>query len=370
MTGRHRVAVVGAGWWTDAFHLPGLRARPDVEVVALHSHREEAALALAEKHGIPAVFTDYAAMLTQARPEVVVIVTPNHTHHPLALAALQAGAHVICEKPLALNATQAREMLDAAEAAGRRHLTVFTYRAVPAAGYVKALIAQGYLGQPTQVNARYVDGTLADSARPLAWRQIKAQAGSGALGDVGSHIIDLLRWWLGDFRRVVGQTAIFTPQRRWPDGSPGTVDADDACLFLAELACGAQAILQAGKVTPGRANYQYIELSGTEGTLVYETNLRSGDTFAGHVWGARRGDPAGLASLPMPSDLTAGLLTGDTVAATPILYRRLTNPFFASLAGSAQPVSPNFADGWRAQQVIDAVLRSVDSGHWEAVEEP
>jgi predicted dehydrogenase len=370
MDGQHRVAVVGAGWWTDVFHLPGLRARPDVEVVALCSPREAAARALAEKHGIPAVFTDYAAMLAQTRPEVVVIVTPNHTHHPLALAAIQAGAHVICEKPLALNATQALEMWDAAEAAGRRHLTVFTYRAVPAAGHIKALIAQGYLGRPTQVNARYVDGTLADPARPLAWRLVKAQAGSGALGDVGSHIIDLLRWWLGDFRRVVGQTAIFTPQRRWPDGTPGTVDADDACLFLAELACGAQAIFQAGKVTPGRANYQYIEVSGTEGTLVYETDLRSGDTFTGHVWGTRRGDQAGLAPLPMPSDLTAGLQTGDTMAATPVLYRRLTDSFFASLAGSPQPVSPSFADGWRAQQVIDAVLRSVDSGHWEAVEEP
>jgi predicted dehydrogenase len=110
MTGRHRVAVVGAGWWTDVFHLPGLRARSDVDVVALHSRQETAARALVEKHGISAVFTDYAAMLTQVRPEVVVIVTPNHTHHPLALAAIQAGAHVICEKPLALNATQAREM--------------------------------------------------------------------------------------------------------------------------------------------------------------------------------------------------------------------------------------------------------------------
>jgi predicted dehydrogenase len=164
------------------------------------------------------------------------------------------------------------------------------------------------------------------------------------------------------------------------------VDADDACLFLAELVCGAQATFQVGKVTPGRANYQHIELSGTEGTLVYEADLRSGDTFAGHVWGTdtsaptlergtrmgadvstRRGDPAGLVPLPMPTDLTSGLTTGDSVVATPALYRRLTDSFFASLAGSVQSVSPNFEDGWRAQQVIDAVLRSVDSGRWEAV---
>ncbi len=181
-----RTAVVGTSWWADSAHLPGLRARPDVELVALCGRSPERLATLAAKFGMPRTFTDYEPMLAEMKPEAVVISTPNHLHAPMALAALEAGAHVICEKPLALNTAEAQRMLDRAEQLGRRHMVFLTYRGMPGPRFVKQLIASGYLGRLRHVQACYLHGSWLDPKRAASWKTTLVEGGSGVRADEAS----------------------------------------------------------------------------------------------------------------------------------------------------------------------------------------
>jgi predicted dehydrogenase len=296
-------------------------------------------------------------MIARGGLDVLVIATPNALHHPQAMAAIDAGLHVVCEKPLALDVSQAREMAARAGAAGRRTLTFFTHRAVAAAAHVKRLVGEGFLGRPLHVSAEYKSASHLREGKPLAWRMRRAESGTGALGDIGSHVVDLVRWWLGDFSRVAGQWQTFARER-----SGGVADADEDCSFLAQLACGAQGVFQASKLVPGRGNYQRVELSGSQGTLVYEAEPGFDATWEGRVL-AGRSDAHGLAPVALPRDLAAGLDAADDRAGRNEAYRRLTDPFFAAIRGGGS-VSPDFHDGAAVQAVLDAVALSAEHGRW------
>lgn len=351
-----RAGVVGTGWWAGVEHLPGLRSREDVELVGLCGRTPERLAALAEQFEIPGRHLDWKELLAKERLDVVVIVTPNALHHPIAMAALDAGAHVICEKPLALDAGQARAMAALAAAQGRHTLTFFTHRALAAAGQVKRLVEAGFLGRPLRVDARYLSASQLQPGKPAAWRMRREEAGTGALGDLGSHLVDLVRWWLGDLTRVSGQW-----QNAHPERQGGAVDAEEACAFLAELACGAQGLFQASKLACGRSNYQRVELHGDEGSLVYEAEPGVEATWEGRVW-AGRPTLHGLEPVAFDADLTEGLRGADP-AGRLAAYRRLTDPFFAALRGGP-PCRPSFGDGAAVQAVLDAVARSAERGAW------
>jgi len=355
-----RVGVIGTSWWADLEHLPGLHARPDVDLVALCGRNPERLEAMAAKYNVRQTFTDWQRMVARAGLDVLVIATPNVLHYPQAMAAIESGMHIICEKPLAMNVRQAREMAARADAAGVKTLTFFTHRAIAAAAHIKRLIGEGFLGQPYQVNAMYFSDSNLDPQKPLAWRMVRAQAGYGILGDIGSHVIDLARWWLGGFSRVAAQwqTAI----RERPGG---VADADDACSFLAQLACGAQGVFQASKLIAGRGNYQRVELYGSKGALIYEAEPGYDETWEGRVY-AGRSDAHGLKPMRLPKELAAGLNTTDNQAGRNEAHRRLTDPFFAAIrTGGA--VSPDFHDGAAAQAILDAVAESAEGGKWVAV---
>jgi len=358
---RLRVGVVGTGWWAELEHLPGLRSRGDVKVVALCGRNAERLAALADRFEVPGRHLDWREMLASQRLDVVVIVTPNALHHPIAMAALDAGAHVICEKPLALDAAQARELADRAEARGLKTLTFFTHRALAAAAQVKRLVEAGFLGRPLRVDARYSSASHLHPDKPTAWRMRRAEAGTGALGDIGSHLVDMVRWWLGDVTRVTGQWQTAHRERQG-----GPVDADDACAFLAELACGAQGVFQASKLVAGRANFQRVELHGDLGSLVYEAAPGLDATWEGRLW-AGRVDRPGLEPLALDADLTAGLDAVDNLAGRTAAYRRLTDPFVAAIRGGPR-CRPDFRDGAAVQAVLDAVAASCDRGAWVEVE--
>jgi len=373
-----RVGVIGTSWWADLEHLPGLQALEDVEVAALCGRDPGRLAALAGKYRVPATFTDWREMVARGALDAVVIATPNALHHAQALAAIDAGLHVVCEKPLATTRAGAVEMAERAERAGRRTLTFFTHRAVAAAAHVKRLVDEGFLGRPLHVSASYFTASHLQD-RPLAWKMRRAEAGSGVLGDIGSHVVDLVRWWLGDLSRVAGQWQ--TPHR---ERSGGVADADEDCSFLAQLACGAQAVFQASKLVAGRANHQRVELHGDLGSLVYEAEPGSDPTWAGRVLAGRRGRP-GLEVLPPPRDLAEGLDGPDPQENRNEAYRRLTEPFFEAIrapdaagarregrsvsvrAGGGQ-AWPDFRDGAAVQAVLDAVAESADGGRWADVQ--
>jgi len=354
---RLRVGVIGTSWWADLEHLPGLKARADVVVAALCGRNPERLAAMAAKHGVPGTFTDWREMVSRGGLDVLVIATPNALHHPQAMAAIDAGLHVVCEKPLAMNVAQAREMAARADAAGRKTLTFFTHRAVGAAAHVKRLVGEGFLGRPLHVSAEYFSASHLRRGKPLAWRMQRAESGTGVLGDIGSHLVDLVRWWLGDFSRVAGQWQTLARER-----TGGAADADEDCSFLAVLACGAQGVFQASKLVPGRGNYQRVELSGSQGTLVYEAEPGLDATWEGRVL-AGRPDAHGLAPVVLPRDLAAGLDAPANQAGRNEAYRRLTDPFFAAIRGGG-PVSPDFHDGAAVQAVLDAVALSAEHGRW------
>ncbi len=354
---RLRVGVIGTSWWADLEHLPGLRARSDVDLVSLCGRDPERLAALAAKYRVADTFTDWREMISRGGLDVLVIATPNALHHPQAMAALAVGLHVICEKPLAMNAAQAREMAARAEEAGLETLTFFTHRAVGAAAHVRRLVGEGFLGLPLHVSAMYFSQSHLRPGKPLAWRMVRAESGTGVLGDIGSHLVDLVRWWLGDFSRVAGQWRTVTRER-----SGGTADADEACSFLAQLACGAQAVFQASKLAAGRDNYQRVELYGSEGTLIYEAEPGFDATWEGRVY-AGRADSHGISPIPLPRDLAAGLDTPDDQAGRNEAHRRLTDPFFAAIRGGGE-VSPDFHDGAAVQAVLDAVAESAERGRW------
>ncbi len=359
-TEKLRVGVIGTSWWADLEHLPGLQSRPDVDLVALCGRNPERLEAMAAKYNVRQTFADWRKMIARAGLDVLTIATPNVLHHPQAMAAIEAGLHIICEKPLGMSLSQAGEMAARADAAGCKTLTFFTHRAIAAAAHIKRLIGEGFLGQPYQVNAMYFSGSNLDPQKPLAWRMVRAEAGTGILGDIGSHIIDLVRWWLGDFSRVAAQwqTAIRT--------RPGGVaDADDACLFLAQLASGAQGVFQASKLIAGRGNYQRVELYGSQGSLIYEAEPGYDETWEGRVY-AGRADAHGVKPVRLPKELAAGLNTSDSQAGRNEAYRRLTNPFFAAIRKGGS-VSPDFHDGAAVQAILDAVAESAASSKWVSV---
>ncbi len=369
MTERFRFAVIGTRFWSEGFHVPGLLSRGDVEVAALCSRDAAHAQSVADKFSIPRVYADWREMLAREKLDGVAITTPNKLHHPIALAAFDAGLHVICEKPLAMNAAEAREMLDRATARKRKHLVMFDYRAMPAARRAKELIDTGFLGHVYHVIAVYQHSSYVDPARPFAWRMSKAESGTGTLGDLASHIIDLTHWWVGDFARVSGHLTTFTKQRPHPaTGEMVAIDADDAASFVAEMQSGAQAIFHATKMAICRGNAIRIELYGSDGALVFDADPGNRENWIGSLHAARKSEKE-IREIEIAPRLSAGFETQDHTRSLASAFRVMTDPFFAAIRAGADAldVPSNFADGLAAQQVVDAVARSAETGKWQVV---
>ena len=356
-TEKPRVGVIGTSGWADQEHLPGLLSRPDVDVVALCGRSQARLDELAGKYSLRQTFTDWRRLIARAGLDVVVIVTPNALHHPQALAAIQAGMHVICENPLALNVAQARELATRANTAGVKTMTFFTHRTIAAAAHVKKLVDDGFLGDPLHVNAMYLSASRLDPNKPLEWRMVRAEAGTGVTGEIGSHLVDLVRWWMGDILKVAAMWQTVIKER-----PGGKVDTEDVCTFMAHLACGAQAVFQANTAAAGRGNYQRIELYGTRNALIYEAEPGYDATWEGRVYAGKSG-AHGLKPVTLPKSLVAGLDTQDDQAHRNEAYRRLTDSFFTAIrTGGA--VSPDFGDGAAVQAVVDAVAQSAEAGKW------
>lgn len=361
MVDQVRVGVIGAGGWADLLHLPALTSHPRVEVVAICGRTPVRAEELARKYGIQQVFTDYRALIEDSRLDALVVATPDDLHYPITMDALDAGLHVLCEKPLALTAAQAKAMYDRAEAAGRKHMVLFTSRWIPPHRYVRQLLDNGYVGECQHCHLVYLGEY---GRRPdYAWRFDPAHS-IGILADLGSHLIDLARWYVGDITRVSAHLQSFV-DRLGPDGQP-IAAANDSALLLLEFANGAHGMLHVTGVAHvrGRGQDQHIRLYGTDGTL--ELDLVNATVALQGAWQ----DEEQFQTLPVPEELW-----GDIDLSQPYIPR--LNEFFtkAAVADRAfidgiiedRPISPTFFDGYKVQQVIDAAIASHAQGCWVAV---
>lgn len=348
-----RVGVVGTSWWADEFHLTTLKSHPRAEIAAICGRNRGRAEEMAKKYNIPRIFTDYREMIEKGNLDALVVSTPDDLHYAMTMDALDAGLHVLCEKPMAPNAGQAKEMYERAEAVGVKHMVLFTYRWVPHHQYLKTLIDNGYLGRLFQCQLRFLGGYGRDGQ--YGWR-FDRQRANGIWGDLGSHMTDFARWYVGDVARVSAHLATFV-DRPGPAGQP-LDPANDSALVALEFVNGAQGMIQVSAVARlGGSGYeQHITLYGASGTLDAEY------TFPNAVLRGVRRDEKQFESLPVPDSFW-----GDVDKGNPwnvFDKQSVGDRQFIDAILKDQPISPNFYDGWKVQEVIDAAIESHRRSAW------
>jgi predicted dehydrogenase len=347
---------------------PPLRPR----LAAICGRDKAATQAAADRFGWAAAETDWRALIDRDDVDLIDISAPGDMHAPIAIAALEAGKHVLCEKPLANTLAEATAMhaaADAAYAGGARAMVGFNYRRVPALALARQLVADGRLGSLRHVRAVYLQDWLANPAEPMTWRMQAERAGSGALGDLGSHVVDLARYLTGD--EITGLSALsatFVGSRPWADGTGrGEVTVDDAVVFTAKLGSGALASFEATRCATGRKNGLRIELNGTAGSLAFDLErLNELEFFSvadsdGDVSGFRRV----LVTEATHPYLAAWWPPGHTLG-WEHTFTNQARDLLTAIADGGQP-RPSFADGLAVQRVLDAVQRSAANGNsWES----
>lgn len=355
--------------WRTAPHFFDLPLHPAMRVIAgRNAANVEAA---AHTLGWAESSTSWHDLLERADIDVIDICTPGDSHHEIAIAALEAGKHVLCEKPLANSVKEAEEMAAAAERAaanGVLAMVGFTYRRVPAIQLARKLVADGKIGEIHHVRAQYLQDWLTDPFAPLSWRLDKAKAGSGALGDIGAHIVDMTQFITGQsITEVSGALRTFVSQRPVAEefaglsgkgGSEmGPVTVDDSATFLAQLSGGAVGVYEATRFANGRKNAIRIEINGSKGSLAFDFE----DMNVLHFFdGTDPGETAGFRRIVVtepehayianwwPAGHGLGYEHGFTHQVVDLVN---------AIATGTQP-EPSFADGLQVQRVLDAVERS------------
>jgi predicted dehydrogenase len=386
--GQLRVGMVGyafmgaahsQAWRTvnRAFDLP-LSARMSVV-----SGRDTAKVAAAAgKLGWAEYTTDWRDIVARDDIDLVDICSPGDTHAEIALAALAAGKHVLCEKPLANTVAEAREMAAAAAQAqtrGVRTMCGFNYRRVPAVALMRQFVAAGRIGTIRHVRAVYLQDWIVDPEFPLVWRLQKEIAGSGALGDIGAHIVDLTQYVTGQsITTVSALTETFVKSRPLPTESSGLsaagngnamgdVTVDDAALFLARLDGGAVATYEATRFATGRKNGLRVEINGSLGSLVFDFEQMNELQFYD---GTRPSEEQGFTRI-IVTEPEHPYMSAWWPAGHPIGYEHTftheVRDLIADIAADRDP-TPSFADALQVQLVLDAVERSAGSAAWTEVE--
>jgi predicted dehydrogenase len=360
--------------WRTVDRVFDLPLRP--RLAAICGRDEAATAAAAGRLGWAAAETDWRALIARDDVQLIDIAAPGGLHAPIAIAALQAGKHVLCEKPLANTLAEAELMAAAADAAfpsGARAMVGFNYRRVPALALARRLVEQGRIGQLRHVRAVYLQDWLVDPDSPLTWRMQADQAGSGALGDLGAHIVDLARFLTGDeITGVSAVSATFVEERPLLDGDgAGRVTVDDAVVFSARFGSGALGSFEATRYAAGRKNGLRIELNGSAGSLAFdlerlnELEFYDGDdTDGGSTAGFRRI----LVTEPEHPYLSAWWPPGHTLG-WEHTFTNQARDLLTAIADGGQP-TPSFGDGLAVQRVLDAVQRSAAAASgWVAVDE-
>jgi predicted dehydrogenase len=355
--------------WRAAPQFFDLPLRPQLTVLA---GRNAAAVAdAAGRLGWAATETDWRRVIERDDVDLVDVCTPGDTHAEIAIAALEAGKHVLCEKPLANSVAEAEAMTAVAERAaarGIRSMVGFTYRRVPAIGLARQLVAEGRLGEIRHVRAQYLQDWIADPAAPMSWRLEKDKAGSGALGDIGAHIVDLTQYISG--QTLTGVSAMletFVKERPLPSAGRalsgvagegmGQVTVDDAAVFLGRFTGGALATFEATRYALGRKNAIRIELNGSAGSLAFDfEDMNVLQFFDGTEPAKTAGFRRIMVTEPEHPYMAAWWPPGHGLGYEHGFTHQVVD--LVTAIGRGENPSPSFADGLQVQRVLDAVERS------------
>ncbi|MFK7694334.1 Gfo/Idh/MocA family protein [Paenibacillus sp. HJGM_3] len=334
----------------------------------------------ARQFGWESAETDWFELIRRDDIDVVDINAPSDAHHAIAVAAARAGKHLFCEKPLALTLADARDMLQVAEEAGVKHMVGFNYRFAPAVRLAKKLVDEGRIGQIYHFRAWFLQDWIVDPEFPLVWRLQKEVAGSGSHGDLGAHLIDLAHYLVGDMREVIGMSETFIKERPMPssmtglsaqgskDGPRGPVTVDDATLFLTRFENGALGSFEATRFAPGHRCTNSFEINGSKGSIKFDfERMNELQVYftedAEDVQGFRRV----IATDPAHAYAEAWWPPGHTIGYEHTFVHEVLE-LMEALKEDRQPV-PNFHDGVKCQQVLEAVDLSIAERRWVGVNE-
>ena len=321
--------------------------------------------AAARQYGWEEASTDWRTVVTRPDIDLVDISTPGDLHAEIAIAAARAGKAVFCEKPLANSIAEARAMVAAVEETGAIHMLCHNYRRIPAVMLAKSLIDAGRIGTIRHFRGTYLQDWIADPEFPLVWRLDRAQAGSGALGDLGAHVVDLARYLVGEIRDVCGHLETFIKERPLP-GHPetrGAVTVDDASLALARFENGAIATIEASRMAPGRKNWNRFEINGSTGSIAFDLErMNELEVYLEGDDASVRGFHRVLATEPEHPFVKPWWPPGHTIGYEHTFVHTVFD-LLEAIADERVP-SPNFHDGLRNQLVLGAIEESSASRRW------
>ncbi|MFH7835679.1 MAG: Gfo/Idh/MocA family oxidoreductase [Candidatus Aenigmatarchaeota archaeon] len=366
-----RIGLLGTGaivkqhmyaYYTVPIYFPELKI--DIEIAAIYSRTKEKAENFAQVYRINHYYTEYEKLIKNENIDIIDISLPNRLHYEPAILAAEMGKHIICEKPLSIDHKSAFEMYKAAEKARIKHAIVYNYRWLPAIILTRKLIDEGFIGKIYHFRGMYLEDFAIDPNSPLAWRYIKSEAGSGALGDDGTHIIDLARFLVGEIKRVCGISKTHINERPLINShEKGKVETEDEFMALLEFENNAVGTIEASRVCAGRKNFLYIEINGSEGSI---------------AWNLERLNELKICTTKDPSEKQAFKTILITNEKHPYIERFWPpngpiamvdgfaigfGEFFRSLIEDSSYV-PNFYDGTINCAVIDAMLLSAIEKKW------
>ena len=340
----------------------------DIDMRVICGRNEEAVTAAAAKYGWQSAETDWRAVIARDDIDIIDVCTPGSSHEEIAVAALNAGKHVICEKPLANTVAEAERMAAAAQASSGKSMVAFNYRRVPALAYARELVRQGRLGRIFHVRAVYLQDWIIDPEFPLVWRLVKEEAGSGALGDLGAHIVDAAQFVTGsqitnvsgelrtfiDERPLVGETHLLEATK---SAERGKVTVDDAALFLANFDNGAVGTFEATRFASGRKNGMAIEVNGEKASLRFEFESMNELWVHDHTVDGKDAGFRRVMVTESDHPYVEGWWPPGHVLGYDHTFTHEFRDFVLDIVNDRAP-EPSFADGLYVQRVLDAVERS------------
>ena len=350
--------------WRQVGAFYDLPLEPHLAVVC--GRNRETTEAAANRLGWAEASTSWEEVIARPDIDVVDICTPGDSHAEIAIAAAAAGKTVFCEKPLANSVEESRAMLAAAEKAGVLHMLCHNYRRAPAVALAKRMIDAGEIGEIRHYRGAYLQNWIVDPNFPRVWRLEKSKAGSGALGDIASHSLDLARYLVGEISEVCGMLETFIRERPLEDGSGmAPVDVDDAALAMLRFDCGAIGSVEGSRFCPGRKNYNRFEINGSQGSLVFDLE-RMNELEVYREEGANGGFRTVLATDPSHPYVEAWWPPGHILGYEHTFTHTVLDLIHA--IDREELPSPNFGDGVRNQCVLDEIEKSHESRGWRQVE--
>jgi predicted dehydrogenase len=383
-----RIGLIGSGFtgrahsnaWRQAPHYFPLKARLELHTLCARNrvHVETARSQLGWQYSS----TDWREVVESPLIDVVDICTLNDSHVEIAIAAARAGKHVLCEKPLALTAADSEKMLAAARKSRVKHMVMFNYRRVPAVAFARQMIESGQLGAVRHFRATYLQDWLCDPKFPMSWRTRKESAGSGAHGDLNSHLVDMARYLVGEITETVGLQETFIKERP-RDAQAATLAApsarniekvtvDDAAIFLARfgtgknVAPGAYASIESTRIAPGRKNFNRWEINASEGSIAFNLErLNELDYCDRRDAADKPGFKTILCTQSTHPYMNAWWRPGHAIGYEHTFIHAISD--FVNAVASGSDMQPDFLDGARCAAVIEAAVSSGKTGKWVKV---